>query len=145
MKKLLLLFILLVFPFSSFASFLGNNVIYQKLEETATYTKYFNVKDSVVIRAQDPYYIIQGNIYTDDFLNGNVRKETYYFIYDTEQNHTKYQLKGVTILDTNGNILQAYKSIDAKEHNIPTIKWALGFAASEYFWDKYQKIASFRL
>lgn len=115
MKKLLLSFILLIFPFSSFASFLSENSKYSVVGNTATYKQYIDFDAVRVKRYDPPYYILCNTVYTENFKRGVIIAQDYEFYCNYEEQKAVAYPTTFRFYNSDGTYDNRYETGDARD------------------------------
>lgn len=107
-KKILLVF---VFLFSmnlcvSFASFYENNENYQYIGTNETVKCYVYVPSIKIIRNEDPYYILQCDVITINYVQGLTWNQQTKFIYNRSNHTMQARTDKGGLCDNDGSIYQ---------------------------------------
>lgn len=131
MKKLLILLIFILFPFSSFAAFVDNNPDYVKAIDYVDSSLYFKKSSIRNIRYEPPFYIIEGDMYGKDYKDDKVRKLRVRFFYVYDKQTVDIYASEFIIYDNDGTYLDSVK-MNINDKNINKNS-AFGLAADYYF------------
>ena len=135
MRKIILLLVLLcsisITAFSADIN-LNDKARYEKLCDDLTSNTYIDKTSIKVLRDEYPFYVIQGDMITQDFDNdSNILRRTVKYFYDKRNKNIQYQCVYYVHYDKNGYIIDKWlaydKSLQDVDYSVDTYLGCLRF------------------
>lgn len=106
-KKILLctLLLTLLFSISVSASFLSISNRYRKVSANINTTTYLDMDSIQLVRSDPPYYVIEGNIFKENYETSWIGKIKVKFFYDYRNKIMKAKFENGAVYDQNGRYL----------------------------------------